>query len=207
MLTRSKLSSSNNQIILQQSQWQNVNVYGWALLHERLLRGGLLLPSISYWEHRPSWLLINCLMSTCHLWRPHFSMAQDISMHHTHFGVRLLTILLHPTPCRNPLGLNSPSHPHKALSWLKSLSWLTHQWICLISAAQWWKVICRQRSLRSSACSPHSSVFTTSQGVSYSAVKTDQRRFILIRNFLTTQVFHYFCSACLDRGKATYSMH
>ena len=123
------------------------------------------------------------------------------------FSVPLLIVLLRTTPCRNPLRLNSSSHPRKTLSWLKSLSWLTHQWICLISAAQWWKAVCRQQSLQSSAFSPHSSVFTTRQGVSYSALQTNQGRFIFICNFLTTQVFRCFCSACLDRGKATYSMH
>lgn len=61
--------------------------------------------------------------------------------------------------------------------------------------------------LQTSASSPHRSIFTIRQEVSYSALQTSQGKIIFICNFLTIQVFCYFCFACLDRGKATYSMH
>lgn len=116
-------------------------------------------------------------------------------MHHTHFSVPLPTILLHPPPCRNLLRLNQPSHPSKSLTWLKSPSWLTRQWICLISAAQWWRVMRRRWSLQSSAFSPHSSIFNTGQGFSYSAFKTTKTDFFLST---TSKRLKYFAtSGCL----------
>lgn len=180
----------------------------WALLSERLLRGGLLLPSISPGEHRASWLLVKSLRFTCHLWASHFGVAQGVSMYRTHFSVPLLTILLHPTPCRNSLRLNSPSHPCEALTWLKSLSWLTHQWICLISLLRSGGRVSAdnglyraQLSVLTAASSPPGR-----ESPIQPYKPTNQGRFIFICNFLTTQVFRCFCSACLDRGKATYSM-
>lgn len=175
-----------------------------ALLHEKLLRAHLLLPCISPWGHRASWLFVKCLRFTCQLSMPRFGVAQGIPMHHRHFSVPLLTILLYPTPTQVEQSISSPWHPH-----LAHISLLIDPPVDLPhpSVAQWWKCICRQQPLQSSAFSPHSCIFTTGQGVSYSALQINQGRFIFTCNFLTAQVFRSFCSACWERGKATYSMH
>lgn len=127
ILTWTKLSLSSYRIILWRSQWPNVTVDGHYSV-KGCWEGVCYCPLL----HRTSWLSVKHLLFTCHLRTPNFGVVQGVSMHHMHFSMPLLTILLLPTPCRNPLRLNSPSHPCKALTWLKSLSWLTHQRICLI---------------------------------------------------------------------------